>query len=349
MPIAGEVLSPDFRHGSAGADGSVRLYRGRKKMRAVACKQVVFAVKLLVSISLIAFLVSWIDFTKSLALFARADGWLIFLGSCLMVVQTVLSAFKWRILLRGQGIAVPFAKLLKTYLLANFVNLFTPGFIGGDAYRSVSVRAYTGGVARSLSSVLVDRITGFVALLILGAAGLSLHFMTDYAWLLGSAILAAITIGYALLVYAVGPFIDHLTARRTHGVFVLVRDLIAALRPTPTLWLAFAVAFVFQINTIFIIWIWSTGLNLSASIAQLFLIVPVVYMMEILPISISGVGLREGTYALLFASFGLPPEQGVALGLLTSVMRYVVGALGSLVWFLPDAPIRARETEPHYR
>jgi uncharacterized membrane protein YbhN (UPF0104 family) len=306
------------------------------------------AIKVAVSVLLILLVMSRIDFTRSLSLLATASVWLIFLGGCLIFVQTALSAAKWRILLSGQGVAVPYRKLLKSYFLANFVNLFTPGFVGGDAYRSVSVSAYTGGVSRSLSSVLVDRITGVVALIMLGAAGLSLYFEPAHPWALGSSIFAVLALGYGSFVL-LGPTINRLIAGRTGRVFAFVHDLVAALQPTQSLWLAFAVALVFQFNIILIVCIWGAGLHLSATVAQLFLIVPAVYMMEILPITISGVGLREGTYAVLFATFGLPAEQGVALGVLTSVMRYLVGAVGSLAWFIPDpadpvAPPAAKAT-----
>lgn len=327
------MLSPYVANWSAEVAKSTDGRPARKR------KQLITGCKLAISIILILIVISRIDFARSLTLFAHANGRLILLGACLIFVQTGLSAAKWRVLLRGQGIEIPFLKLLKSYLLANFVNLFTPGFVGGDAYRSISISAYTGGVARSLSSVLTDRITGFVVLIMLAAAGLGFYFEPSRPWLVGVVILAALALGYLLFIFAVSPVLRPRLLGREPRVYGLARDLIAALQPTRILWTAFAIAFVFQVNIIFIVCIWSAGLHLSASIAQLFLIVPAVYMLEVLPISLSGVGLREGAYAVLFATFDLPPDQGVALGLLTSILRYVVGAAGAMAWFLPDMPV----------
>ena len=253
-----------------------------------------------------------------------------------MVAQTGLSALKWKVLLRGQGVIVPYAKLIRTCLLANFVNLFSPGVLGGDAYRSIALRAHTGGVARSLPSIIADRATGLAVLVGLAATGVSLYFVPAAPALAAGLILLTALLGYALLVAVIDPLLHRLIAGREHSLTVLLSGILVALRPTRALGTAFAIALVFQLNTIFIVYLWSAGLHLSASVVQLFLIVPAVYLLEMVPISVSGVGLREGVYAVLFSFFGLPPEQGLALGLLTSIMRYVVNAIGALIWFVPD-------------
>ncbi|MGO4169540.1 lysylphosphatidylglycerol synthase transmembrane domain-containing protein [Novosphingobium sp. YAF33] len=306
----------------------------------------VFAFKLAISASLLVLLFRHVPFARGASLLLAADPFVVMAGGGLMFMQTGLSALKWHVLLRAQGVAVPYLKLVRTYFLANFINLFTPGFLGGDAYRSLSLRRYTGGIVKSLPSVIVDRITGLIVLIALAATGASLYLVPQHPLATVCLILVTGAAGYAVLLIVIDPLLQRIAGGSTHPLLTLLLDLLAALRPTSFLGKAFAVALIFQLNIVFIVCLWSAGLHLSATVSQLFLIVPTVYLLEILPISISGVGLREGTYAVLFSFFSLPPEQGLALGLLTSIMRYIVGAIGAFVWFIPDETGRNASSVP---
>lgn len=294
-----------------------------------------FFLKLFISLTLITFLFSRIDAHEALSLIASADLGLLLLGGSLILLQTALSALKWSVLLVGQGISVPFGKLLKSYFLANFVNLFTPGFIGGDAYRSLTIRAYTGGLAGSVTSVLMDRLTGLIALAAIASVGLGIYLLPDNPALVSVAVLLSLGLGYGVLLL-VGREVERQTAGNFGRAARLMRGILSALRPTKYLGVSFLISIVFQTNIVFITAIWSASLHLSATFAQLFLIVPSVYLLEAIPISINGIGLREGAFAVMFTAFHLPPEQGLALGLATSFMRYAVGAAGGAVWFVPD-------------
>jgi hypothetical protein len=217
-------------------------------------------------------------------------------------------------------------------------NLFAPTFIAGDTYRAASVRGHVGSFARSLPFIVADRATGLVALATLGSVGLGITFAGDRYPLAVSAVLLAIVVGYAMLVTVAVPALARFAEARNDPLTRFACDVGEAFRPTPALGKAQLLAFVFQANVIVICIIYAAGLQLSATVPQLILIVPCVYLLEMLPLSAGGIGVRETAFSALFMSFGLPPEQGLALGLLVSAMRYLLGGLGAFAFLIPVDP-----------
>jgi hypothetical protein len=65
---------------------------------------------------------------------------------------------------------------------------------------------------------------------------------------------------------------------------------------------------------------------------EIFLLIPPVMLITMLPISIAGWGVREASMALTFGYAGLATGEGVNVSLLYGAVFFVVGALGGLVW-----------------
>lgn len=303
-----------------------------------ALARIGFAAKLGLGLAVVAILFWLIDGRRALGHIAEANVWLVALGGAVTVGQIALSALKWRILLLGRGYRVPYLVLLKSYFIGNVANLFAPTFIAGDTYRAASIRSYVGSFARSVPSVIADRATGLVALLALGSIGLGVYLAGEHYALVILAVLLAIAAGYAVLVLLVIPGLARLAQARRGRLLAFVHDVAEAFRPSPSLATAQLLAFLFQGNIILISVIYSAGLELSATAPLLVMIVPGVYLLEMLPITVAGLGVRETAFTALFAAFGLPPAEGLALGLLISAMRYVVGGIGALAFLIPVGP-----------
>lgn len=294
-------------------------------------KRLILLGKLCVSLVIILLLFRHVDVREVGRLFARANGWLLAAGTGCVLLQTAISAWKWQVLLRAQRVAAPYWGLLRAYLIANFINLFMPGFFGGDAYRANWLRQHTGGFGTALPSIIIDRLSGLVALVVIASVGLGVLFTPAYPWVLGAMLLAAMVLGYVLAIGPIDRFLAWLPMPKLRGITTLCRAVIDGIRPRPGLMMVVVLSFVFQLNTVLINWLYSEATNLSVTLPQLLLIVPAVYLLEMLPISINGIGLREGAFTVLFAQMGLPPQEGLALGLTISLMRYVAGVVGGVL------------------
>ncbi|NLB07697.1 MAG: flippase-like domain-containing protein, partial [Desulfobulbaceae bacterium] len=127
-------------------------------------KHLLLACKLLVSGILLTLLYRQTPLAEIGAVFRDCTWSLLAVIFVLLLVNTSLSALKWRILLLSDGIDIPLGKLVVSYLIGGFFNIFLPSNIGGDSYRIVDVMEKSREGVRSAASVFADRLTGFIAL-----------------------------------------------------------------------------------------------------------------------------------------------------------------------------------------
>jgi glycosyltransferase 2 family protein len=92
---------------------------------------------------------------------------------------------------------------------------------------------------------------------------------------------------------------------------------------------------------------WCVVRSIAAPVvfSQIFLLVPPVILITMLPISIAGWGVREATMGLAFGYAGLMPNEGVNISLLLGAVSFTVGIVGGLVWILSPEKA-ARKDEP---
>lgn len=301
-----------------------------------------FAIKFAVSASLVALLLAWVDTRAIGELFATADIGLLLFGAACLIGQTALSSLKWTVILQGQGAQPGFLELFRINLVSGFINLFAPGTLGGDAYRAVSVRRHTNGVVGALPSIILDRGSGVFALISIGVAGLTALLAPDRLALVLAAYALCVALGYALAIGPIAAFARRQSAKTFFGAFGVLDQILRALQPSPRIAVVVALSFLFQLNTVWICWLYSTAVRIDVGLSDLLVVVPAAYLVEMIPISINGVGVREGTLTILFDQMGLVPEHGLVLGLTISIMRYVAGIVGGLLLALDVlAPRRA--------
>ena len=105
-----------------------------------------------------------------------------------------------------------------------------------------------------------------------------------------------------------------------------------------------------HVLAVVIAWCVVQSIAAPVSFAQVFLLVPPVMLITLMPISIAGWGVREASMGLAFGFAGLAANEGVNVSLLFGAVSFIVGAFGGLVWILSaekaaqgSAPIGARE------
>ena len=290
---------------------------------------ILFAAKLALSVTLLVVLFRHLGSAAVLDALAHTSWWVLVFAVFALTTQTAISSLKWLILLRQQGTtSIGFLQLLGIYLKSDFINLFMPSIIVGDAYRAAQLRRHTASVQAALPSIIVDRGSGLAALLLLGAIGLLVRFQPQHLVAAMSLLAIAAMAGYLLLIGPVARYMASVRPTAFFGVPGIIAQSIHALRPSQTLLGVVALSLLFQFDTVVINWVYSLGLEIPVSFLQLLAIVPAVYLLEVLPISVNGIGAREGAFALLFGQIGVAPAYGVALGLTISITRYLAGSVG---------------------
>jgi len=303
------------------------------------------ALRIFVSVSLIAYLINLVDFGETLRRIGSVDLAIAWLAIPLLLTQVFLSAFKWQQILRLSDIVLPLPFLVRTYLKGNFFSLFLPTSFGGDVYRVVRINQASGRLGDSASSVLFDRLTGLFALVTLAVVASILLPDMEYRFpLLGGYLLGIL--GFLLLTSAAA--IEWLDRRVPDRLAKFMHPLRAfrAYRGAPRVLCAvLAIAFVFQFNIVVVNEIFSTALAIDIEFLVLMAIIPTIYLAEVIPISINGIGVRDSAFVFFFSYVGHSQEEGLAMAFLVLIFRYLVGSIGGLV-FLAESLFGGPGVEP---
>jgi hypothetical protein len=265
------------------------------------------------------------------------------LALCLHLTGLYISAVRWQILLSVQEIRCRTWPLIQSYLVGGFFNLFLPTQVGGDVIRGLDTRAKGQSVARPFGVIVVERATGFLLLMALALLALGLGFSfpeKNEVTLLVAELLAA------LLVAASALFFPPL-ARLLRRIGVMGRlgksgAMLAEFHQSLTAYAAHPGAFghamfwglLLQLNYIVHFYFVGLALDLPLPLGYHFVSVPVLCVVLLLPVTFSGVGLRESGNVVFFALMGLPASQAVAFSLTGFAMTVLFGILGGVVYAL---------------
>ena len=319
---------------SGAAEGAVEAGRPRLP------NAVLLGAKVLFSLSLLAFLFTRVPVASVVSTLRSADLSLLALAFGVLFVSNVLGAWQWLHLLEAVGIRIPFLKVLAYYHVGLFFNNFLPANIGGDIARVLQASRYSETRAAVVSTVVLDRIIGTVAL-----AGLAVvttvpaidrfHLGILYLALVG---FLAVSVGllWGVLHPRVLPAIERVLSRI--GLRFLDPHLdglarrFATYRSRGRLFAGLiALATVIQVLRVAVHVCVARALGIGLAAPYFFLFVPLLAVIVSLPISLNGIGVREGAGMVLFSLVGVDRSRGFSLQFTTYLVAVAVSLLGALV------------------
>ena len=267
----------------------------------------------------------------------------------ILFANSWLSAERWGLLLRSDGTDIPTGKLFASYWIASFFNFFLPSNVGGDVYRVADVGRKTGSAVGSLASVFADRLCGFLAMSLMGflfpLLGLRLVPPENRALLL---VPLAVFLGFlcvAALLWQQGIvrfFARLLPGRAGAAAGRLLDAFFASMRAYASrprvLAGAFGVSLAFQTLVLAAVWMVCRALAIPVSFAECCVFVPFVCLLEAVPVSINGIGLRDAGYLMFFTAVDLgdrgadPATAAGTLSLCYMALTLVYAAGGGLLF-----------------
>jgi hypothetical protein len=312
--------------------------------------------KVAVSAALLAYLLSTTDL-RAIDERVRAADLVDLLGAVLcFVLMLALATWRWQLLLGALGAPAPIRRLTASYLVATFFNNFLPSNIGGDFVRVRDSSRLTGSVATSLAVVGIDRVLGFGALYLLAA----IAFVLAPPAVRGLAGARAVLLGLALLFgFLAYVFFRPGTAGRLMAVsrldsvdwvreqFEVVQGAVHAYRArVRTIWIAGAASVVLQTLVVVYYLAVARGLGIPLPASAAFLMVPLCTLLQAVPVSFNGWGLREGLFAHYFSQVGLPRPSALAFSLVGAGLMVLLSLSGAFVWMARGTPSAADATDP---
>jgi uncharacterized protein (TIRG00374 family) len=264
-------------------------------------------------------------------------GTLLFLafGLLFTLVGFVLSAWRWQRVFAVFDRHVSLRTLLEHYLAGQFVGNVLPSTIGGDVLRVSRAAKTTGSSDVAFASVVIERLSGFVALPLLSAIGFALEpslLGIDRSWIavmIAGATVAALVVIVLLAAspHVAGRFTGHQNWTRFIGAVHVGIDRIRR-EPRRAVGVLVA-ALAYQAAVLVSVYCAIHALGISVPNGAVLAFLPAVAAAQALPISLSGLGIREGLLVILLHPLGVPTGKAVAIGLLWYGMTLVVSLLGA--------------------
>lgn len=259
-------------------------------------------------------------------------------------LMLLVSAWRWRLLLKVQTIHVSFSTLTKSFLVATFFNNFLPSNIGGDVVRVADTAPFAGSKTLATTVVLLDRLLGLIALLAVAAVASALA-ATGGIWLqgMGYVWLALVGIGAGLLLFLRFPETMTRVLRaagegRAHALQTRLFNLVHAIerfgRQPLTVWLAFAGAIAVQGLLVLFYVFAARSLAVPLPLLAASVIVPVSLAVQMAPVSINGFGVREAVFAFFFTSLGFDVSSALTLSLGSAALIMLFSLSGGGVFLL---------------
>jgi len=285
--------------------------------------------KSVVACVLLGALALGVDWQSLPAHLARLDWRLGLLAMLVVVVELPVNAWKWSWSLRLHDLHFGWRYLLRTACFGFFFNNFLPSAIGGDVYRIVRTAGREGERSQAVSAVLVERVVGLGAMLVNGLLGAWWLFETHELarWYVHLALAGfGATLVFAVLL-GLGAF-QGIRARLERvailqPVWTNVRR-IARLRVE---WLPLiATSFLFQFLAAFVVYLAFAGTGAEISVAAALLITAAAGIASVLPISISGIGVVEGSIAGTAVALGVSYESAVLAAIIIRLVVVPVSA-----------------------
>jgi glycosyltransferase 2 family protein len=305
----------------------------------------IIALKLVVSVGLLVLLFSRTDLRSLWSNVRSASLPWVLAALGFYLVQMLVATWRWGVLLVPQGINLGQRRLLSSYLVATFFNNFLPSNIGGDVIRIRDTAGPAQSRTLAATVVLIDRGIGLMGLVLVAAMGATAAAGAGGvravpvlpSWLWAGFLLASLVSAPVLLAPAgVGRLLQPLTVFHPEWVgdrITRITEALARFRERPlSLANAFAGAVAVQALLVLFYTAVARSLNIPISVWHLAVIVPVSFVVQMVPVSVNGFGVREATFSFYFSRLGLPLESAMALSLGSTALVMLFSLSGAAVY-----------------
>lgn len=288
-----------------------------------------FILKILVSAGLIAYFITKIDMTVLLEAISRAKlGWLV-VGMLMYPFAQTVCTIRWQHIALALGIRKDLRSMVSLYFIGMFFNLFLPTSIGGDIARGLYLTSDPGQKRTSFLSVIVERGTGVLSMLILASATmLSPYGATLPPWLrFGFPLLSVCFFAFLWIL----PLIFQNTRTRVRQL--ISQDLDILWKEPRVVVIGICWSMLFDTIAVVIHACIARALSLDIPLPYHFITLSLASLSSMLP-SFNGIGVRDGVYIYLLSLAGVSSTHGLLFSFLWFLTMAASSSIGCIVYLV---------------
>ena len=265
--------------------------------------------------------------------------WPIFLIAFLMLVlHNLFGAWRWSTLTRKFPVKTNIIRLLKYYYIGNFVSFFLPTSIGGDVARIILLRRESDSLEIGSSTVIVERVLGLISIIMLFAFsmffGIAEIITISFLWPLLFFIMI-VFFGVWFIFYIPENWLEKLlffSPRINSKLHNIIQALKAYRKESILMFQGLGVSLLYQLAMIGAYYFLARSINLLIPFQHYLLIMPLVWILSLIPLSLNGLGIREGGFVYLFSLLGYPPDLLSFISILGVVLLIAQGLIGGILF-----------------
>jgi len=295
--------------------------------------------RLAATLGLLAWALRDVQWSRMLDLLRDADWRWLLAGLALSVVVQIVAGMRWAALARPLGFDAPPAYFVWRFFEGAFFSLCLPSSIGGDVVKAYRVGDTTQRRLLAGCSVLADRLTGLAALGVLAGAALAAakwRLSLPATLSVAAGLLLAALAGFWILVGSLDRIVGLIPEH--HAARAFVAQLLPYQQRPSLIARAVGWSFVVQIGGTLAVALVARTVRVDPGLGAWFAVAPLVALIETVPISIGGFGVRENAMEYLLSRHGVPGEQGIAVALLCGLTRICAGLVGGVLFLLDRKP-----------
>jgi len=308
-----------------------------------------------ISIALLVFLFRQVDEKALFEIIRSANKLLLVIAFFIHGLIYIVCLWRWEMLLRAVNVKLPIKRIIISFAGGIFFNMFLPSTIGGDFVRSVDLATHTKKTRQIVATVLLDRLSGYIGLVIVALLALLFggKLIQDRSTFLSVILITALLIlilfvffnsfifsklnkffdspGAGKIKEAIGNLHEEIHYFKNHKKLII-----------ENLVLSFFIQAVSPVTFYFI----ALSLGLKINIGYFFIFLPIIGAITLLPISIGGLGLRDATIIFFFSKAGVGKDLAFAMSILSFILLLLYAALGGLIYVLTVHHRRLQPDQP---
>lgn len=257
----------------------------------------------------------------------------------LQIVGIAINALKWKVLLPDQK----YFRLVKYNLIGRFYSLIMPGQMGGEVVKAYLISKNQDEQERFYISVFIDKITSLLGVNILFFWGIIFsdrRFPIEIIW---ATVIITFAILFLFFMTKVNFFyqkaISILENLLKYGflqssIINLIKIVVVWNKYSKKTWELIqnaSLGIIYQLTAVIMIYLIGQEMGLGISFIDWVWLVSLVAIVLFLPISLAGLGIREGSFIVLLSLFSIPNERAVALSLIFFSLQLIASAIGGVI------------------
>lgn len=303
-----------------------------------------FLLRIIISTAILIYVGLKMDWSSLYAILRQINIFYYLLSTGLALASTIFIAGKYRLLIKNTSLSLSIRRLVVINIISRFYALCLPSALGTEAVRWYKVTQNKKGRSFFLATTVVERLFFLFILLLFGTLPLYLHIENPKIIALREQIAPLLFIAFALvisgLLFFLFPKFQQSGKNFIHKILSIkqesrisrflqnfeIRQPLVSIAPLILLLsIAWQLIFILRMFYLFL------SLHLTFSIIDVTWMGSLVLLLQVLPISFAGIGVREGAFAYFFMLFSVPDEKGFLVGMLFFSQMLIFAVTGAIL------------------